>query len=83
MKWQRMSTEIGTDETGTPEYQLGSSVERDTQLSRGLHETSKAFVLGERVDVSIADFNAIAFTCQQFVEQILARLPMLTPARED
>jgi hypothetical protein len=77
MSWRYMSIVVGSDESGWSQIKFGDAVQGPAQIGVLAVEASKSFAVGERIDVSAAEFNAIAFTCQSFVEEIIANLPLL------
>ncbi|MBI1886392.1 MAG: hypothetical protein HYS09_08810 [Chloroflexi bacterium] len=78
MKWRR--SKVFYEKDGREiEVSSGSMIEGPATVMHKLEDASKVFKLGERISLSVDEFNQVMFTCNVLGQDIVSKLPTLPP----
>ena len=78
MKWRR--SKIFCEKDGKEiEVKAGSIIEGPATVMHKFEDATKVFKLGERIRLTIDEFNQVMFTCNVLGQDFVSKLPRLSP----
>ena len=82
MKWRRMKVFYEKDGKEI-EVRLGAEIQGPAKVMFRFEDTTKFFKLGERIQLSVDEFNEVMLTCSLLGQEIVSKLPTLPNVSRD